>query len=360
MTTLALLSACGGGSGGGENRASVEFSALSATSTRFDVPESGRPPDIALSAQVSGDLAQLDGRTLYVYIDDPLGLFESPAAINFNPASKRASIGLIGRQQTQAGERSGRLGVRVCLDAGCQNVLTPPDYGIGVSVNVRAGLRTSPRELLVRVPFGTMPPTRLVRVVVPQGRTSSEFGEGIVAGSDGLVFDLARDLTPGSEGVLVAPRLLPVGRYQRQLSVSATSADTALGAQVYVQEVSLVLDVEPSSVDFAVLPSALNFSLDYGTQASQPFAVGAVAQNGSFQLDPVLYDYGDEPPGTAYPMRGTWLRTPLGEPWSVSVCEGTACLPRGTYRAALRFVRLTSTGFPTGQVVEVPVTLTVR
>jgi hypothetical protein len=204
-----------------------------------------------------------------------------------------------------------------------------------------------------------MPPTNLVRVVVPEGRLPSEFSEGIVAGSDGQVFDLARDLTPGAEGVLVAPRLLPVGRYQRRLSISATSADAGFGAQTYVHEVTLVLDVEPSNVDFAVLPSALDFTIDHGTQSLRPFTVGAVAQNGGFRLDPVLYDHGAEPPGTAYPMRGAWLQTG-GETWSVAVCEGASCLPRGIYRATLRFIRLTSAGVPTGQAVDVPVTLTVR
>lgn len=361
LTVLTLLSACGGGGGGGgENRSGIVFSALSATtSTSYDVPEAGNPPDTGLSTQVSGDLAQLDGKTLYVRIDDPLGLFEPSASISFDPATRRAGIVLVGRQQTLAGARSGRLGVRVCLDAGCQNALTPAGYGIDYAIRVRAGLRTTPGALLVRVPFGTMPPTEFVRVVVPEGRAPSEFDEGIVAGSDGQVFDLARDLTPGSEGIRVAPRLLPVGRYERRLSIAATSADAGFGAQVYLQEVPLVLEVEPSAVDFAVLPSAVNLTIDHGTLSLQTFTVSAVAQTGSFQTDPVLYDFSDEPPGTAYPLRGTWLRA-LGDTWSVVVCEGSSCLPRGIYRATLRFVRLTAAGFPTGQVVDVPVTLTVR
>ncbi|WP_425258845.1 hypothetical protein ACPOLB_25400 [Rubrivivax sp. RP6-9] len=360
LILVTTLVACGGGGGGGgDTRSGVEFSALAASTTRFDVPEGGSTPDIALSAQISGNLAELDGKTLYVRIDDGLGLFEPAARIDYNASTRQASVALTGRQQTLTGLRSGRLGVRVCLDVACQNALTPPGYGIDMSVNVRAGLRTTPSELLVRVPFGTLPPTSLVRVVVPEGRTPSEFSAGIVAGADGTAFDLSRDLTPGSEGIRVAPRLLPVGRYQSRLEVVATSADTGFGAQSYVQESSLVLEVEPSDVDFAVLPSVLDFTVDYGTQRLQPFTVGAVAQTGSFRLDPVVYDHGEEPPGTAYPLRGAWLRT-AGEAWSVVVCEGTSCLPRGVHRATLPFVRLTAAGFPTGQVVEVPVTLTVR
>jgi hypothetical protein len=224
---------------------------------------------------------------------------------------------------------------------------------------VRAGLRTSPGSVVLRVPFGTMPDTSLVRVVVPEGRAPSEFTASLVAGSDGVVFDLTRQLTPGAEGALVAPRLLPVGRYERRLDIVAVSADSGPGAQVYLTEVPLVLEVEPSSVDHAVLPASLAFSFEQGDTRVRPFTVGAVAQGGSFRLDPVVYDHSGEPPGTAYPMRSTWLDTP-GENWTVAVCSGSQCMPRGTYRAVLRFVRLTTAGVPTGLVVEVPVTLTVQ
>jgi hypothetical protein len=361
LLLVCLLAACGGGGGGGGGSASgVEFSALSASRTSFEVAEGASVPDLGLSAQVSGNLASLDGKTLYVLIDDPLGLFAVTSGVTFNATTGRAAIVLSGLQQTVAGRRSGRLGVRVCLDAACQNALTPAGYGIDVAVTVRSGLRTSPAQQVFRVPFGTLPTPALVRVTVPEGRDPADYSAGIVAGPIGEVFDLTRQGVPGAEGVLVAPRLMPVGRYERRLEISANSVDLgAAGSAVYVQEVPLVLEVEPSNVDFAVLPSSLSFTFDQGSQEARPFTVGAVAQSGSFRLDPVVYDLAGEPPGTAYPLRGTWLWT-FGEAWTVSVCQGTACLPRGTYRAHLPFVRLTSAGVPTGQVVEVPVELTVR
>lgn len=360
LLLVGLLAACGGGGGGGGSSSGVEFSALAASRTSFEVAEGARLPDIGLTAQVSGNLATLDGKTLYVLIDDPLGLFAAASGVTFNAQTGRAGIALSGREQSTVGRRSGRLGVRVCLDAACQSSLTPAGYGIDVAVTVRSGLRTSPTQQFFRVPFGTLPGPALVRVTVPEGRDPADYSAGIVAGASGEVFDLTRQQTPGAEGVLVAPRLLPVGRYERRLEVSASSVDLgAASSAAYVQEVPLVLEVEPSDVDFAVLPSSLSFTFDQGSQEVRPFTVGAVAQSGSFRLDPVVYDLASEPPGTAYPLRGTWLWT-LGEAWTVGVCQGTACLPRGTYRAHLPFVRLTSAGVPTGQVVEVPVELTVR
>lgn len=356
---VTLLGACGGGGGGGE---SVQFSALGASTTRFDVAEGATVPDVVLSAQVSGNVAVLDGKTLYVLIDDPIGLFTPTPSIGYDAGTQRASIVLAGRPQTVAGQRGGRLGVRVCLDAGCQTQLTPAGYGIDLAITVRAGLRTSPQQITVRVPFGTLPDPSLVRIVVPEGRSASEFDAGIVAGPDNSpVFDLTRQLTPGAEGVLVAPRLLPVGRYERRLGVGALGADLGPGGvHVYLDEVALVLEVEPSSVDFAVLPSSLAFAFDHGTQGIRPFTVGAVAQNGRFELDPVVYDNSSDPPDAATsPLRNTWLST-AGDSWGVEVCRGATCLPRGSYRATLRFVRYTTAGFPTGLTVDVPVALTVR
>lgn len=360
LLVVTVLGACGGGGGGGND--GVRFSALEASTTRIEVAEGATAPDVVLSAQVSGNVALLDGKTLFVVIDDPIGLFTPTPVIGYDAVSGRASIALAGRPQTVAGSRSGRLGVRVCLDAGCQTALTPAGYGIDLAVTVRAGLRTSPRQVVVREPFGTLPDPSLVRVIVPEGRAASEFDAGMVAGVDNrLVFDLTRQLTPGAEGLRVAPRLLPVGRYERRLEVSALSADLGPGGvHAYLDEVALVLEVEPSTVDFAVLPSSLVFGFDHGTQGIQPFTVGAVAQDGRFELDPVIYDtLGDPPDAATSPLRGNWLST-AGEAWGVEVCRGAACLPPGTYRATLRFVRYSSAGFPTGLTVDVPVALTVR
>lgn len=360
LALLALLASCGGGGGGTDSR--VEFSSLGASRTEFDVAENARVPDTALTAQVSGHVAVLDGKTLYVLIDDPLGLFESAATVTYNATTRRAGIGLVGRQQTVTGQRSGRLGVRVCLDPACQTVLTPAGYGIDMSLKVRTGLRTNPAsELVFRAPFGTLPDPGFVQVTVPEGRDASDFSAGILAGPDPqLVFDTAGQTTAGATGVRVAPRLLPVGRYERRLSISASSVDLGFdGSRQYVNEVALVLEVQPSAVDFAVLPASLAFEFAYGAPELRPFTVGAVAQTGSFRLDPVIHDLASEPPGTAYPLRGAWLNT-FGDAWTVKVCEGAGCLPRGVYRATLRFVRLSAAGFPTGQVVDVPVELNVR
>lgn len=361
LFTLAWLSACGGGGGGGGSDSGVRFSEPVASTSSFDVAEGGSVPDVTLTAQVSGNPGALDGKVLYVIVDDALGLFGTAATVGFDAATARATIGLAGRAQTTPGQRSGRLGVRVCLDPACANALTPAGYGVDMTLKVRTGLRTSPSPLVVQVPFGTLPDARLVAVTVPEGRDASAFSAGIVAGTDpAIVFDLERTLAPGATGVRVAPRLLPVGRYERRLEVSASSVDLGFpGSRQYVDEVPLVLEVQPSDVDFAVLPATLSFTIDHGTAALRPFTVGAVARDGSFRLDPVEHDFSAEPPGTSYPLRGGWLST-AGDAWHVAVCEGAACLPRGSYRATLRFVRLTAAGVPTGQVVEVPVELTVR
>jgi hypothetical protein len=357
---VTFLAACGGSSGGGGNGTDVRFSSLSPAQANVDVAEGAQAPDLTLSTQLSGDLAALNGKTLFVVIEEPLGLFAPTAQISYDSTTARASVVLSGQPQTVPGSRNGRLAVRVCLDAACQTRLTPDGFGIDVTVRVRTGLRISPAQVSVSVPFGTVPTPALVSVVAPEGRAATDFTFGIVAPNLTQVLDVSGPNPAGGPGVLVSPRLLPVGRYERRLEISATSADSGLAARTYVTGVPLVIEVLPSAVEYAVAPSSLTFTIDHGTARLQPFTVGAVAQTGSFRLDPVIYDNSGDPPEAATsPMRNQWLNT-SGDAWAVGVCAGPSCLPRGTYRATLRFVRYDANNFPTGLTVDVPVTLTVR
>lgn len=358
----ATLIGCGGGGGGEEGKAPLSFGAVTPASLSFDIPQGVNTPWVILSAPVGGDTSVLQGQTLFVRVDDPLGLFEG-GTVGWDSASSRATLSLSGRTQEQPGTRSGRVTLRVCLDAACQQRLNTNELGFDISVKVRAGLRVDSTNLALTAPFGTAPTPQLVRVMAPEGRDATDFRFGLLppaSGTPPIAVDLALQADGAGTGVLVTPRMLPVGRYEHRLWIEAATDQGTPQAARYGVEVPIVVEVTPSAVDFAVSPTALALQIEHGRTAILPFSIATVAQGGHLSLIDKVYDNRDAPPGAeASAPYNQWLQTPPSQ-WHVFGCVGSDCLPRGLYRATLRYGRFDERGFATGQVVDVPVSLEVR
>lgn len=358
------LSGCGGG-GGGDGAAAepLRFGPVTPARITSQVPQGAAPASVELSSTVSGDVTRLQGRTIYVRLQDSAGLYAPTAIVSYDESTRRARLLVSGVVQNTTGTRNGQLSIEVCEDLACQRPLTTAPLTVDVSVTVTAGMRLTQQAVNVSAPFGSLPPPLLLGVTTPEGTAPEDFRFSFLpptSGSPERGFDASASNDPANPGVVVTPRLLLEGRYEAVLSIESTANPGRDNLFNYRSEVPMALEVTPSGASFAVLPATVAVEIPAGDRQVRIVQVATVARQGFFLMTAITYDSARDPTAAVgSPVLGQWLRAEGGN-YAVGACINDDCLPPGSYHSSLRFERFGDDGFATGQTVLVPVTMTVR
>jgi len=157
--------------------------------------EGAKMADVGLLGTAVGDLSVLNGKTLYVIVEDPAGLFQANVQATPTTSPKPGLlVVLLGKTLQTPGTYTGNLRVYVCLDARCSVRLGNVPYNIPYNVVVKRGMKieigeafknkrgggfpgldTSPDANIVAVEsrFGQRPPVATMKVTLPEGHPFS-------------------------------------------------------------------------------------------------------------------------------------------------------------------------------------------
>jgi hypothetical protein len=163
-----VLSACGGGGGGDAgNDAGVSVQLDSPSRIDAEILEGTSMPNVTLTGHATGNIASLNGQTVYVVIEDPAGLFESQAQVLLG-GNGSVSVPLAGKLQSSARTVNGSLRIFVCLDMNCTRQLGNSPLSLPYQVTVRPGLSVSTQSIMVDSVFGEAPAPRQITVNLPK------------------------------------------------------------------------------------------------------------------------------------------------------------------------------------------------
>jgi hypothetical protein len=170
---LLALASCGGGGGDAPPAPgpSVTVGSPDVTSIAAAILVGDPMHDVLLTGTVSGDLASLNGRTIFVIVEDPGGLFVStppPSLVlqNLSATTVQYALTLRGMVMPAVTRRTGTMRVFVCLDLACASPLGGIPILLPYDVQVIPGLTVDPKTFDITVPFGTTPPDQIVSVAV--------------------------------------------------------------------------------------------------------------------------------------------------------------------------------------------------
>lgn len=366
VLALTMLASCGGGGGDGPPPPPpVTVGPPSVTALNAAVLENGALADVVLAGTVSGDVASLSGRQVFVIVEDPASLFESTALLQLQQAGAvwNYTLTLRGKVLTALGHRTGNLRVFVCLDAACNTRFNGTPISIPFDVDVVPGLVLGTKTINVTAPFGTVPPDPVINVSV------SSLSSSWVP-SDATPFNpsVPKTLTVVGEGQLTSATQLTLklglaipGTYTERVRVHTSATIGVNLTRDFDEFIDVTYTITPDpSIDYAASPPSLSL-----TQSTTDTLVRSAPYQfntnfGTVQtLVTVVYD---PPPATTVgPFNSWWgLADQTYHSCIATILPGGAfsfdCLAPGVYTARVQY---TLTGPLGTHVVEYPITLTV-
>ncbi|MDO8310360.1 MAG: hypothetical protein Q7T25_00325 [Sideroxyarcus sp.] len=165
----ALVAGCGGSSGDDNPGSGVTVGPPDNTANTA-MYFTGERLKVVLRGNVTGHLDKLQGKTIYVIVEDPSGLFSPNGTVQlFVNSSTSVNYeltlnGKLGTSLTVAERLAGSLRIQVCLDAACSQPLGGSPQTYKYDLNVQDGITLSRETLNIEVPFGTIPPPETVGV----------------------------------------------------------------------------------------------------------------------------------------------------------------------------------------------------
>jgi opacity protein-like surface antigen len=256
---LFMIAGCGGGGSSQPTAAPPTVGTPTVSRITHSTLQGEMMRDVALEGAVTGDVESLNGRQLYVSVQDPAALFASTAILQvFKETSGwRYRLDLRGTPLQQPGNYTGNLVVRACLDTACSQPIAGTPMTLPFDVLVQAPIGLSTTQVDVSVPFGTVPAPQPVVV------TLSSFSSGWNASNDhysgtypaqtvgfvgGTVANSRSYLSSSAGlGLQLQLRPAPVGQYQETVRIG-TEVVMPNGSRPY-REASVV-------VRYAVTPNA--------------------------------------------------------------------------------------------------------
>lgn len=356
---VAATMACGGGGGG----SGVSLRIVGPNSVVASLPEGTALPYFQLTVRVSGDTSGLEGRTLYVAIGDPAGLYQADPVLTF-PRSDTVQVLFTGRRIGVEGHYTGHVTLAAYLDEERTEPFGNP-IQFGYDVTVTPGLRVAQELLEVEHAFGSADVVERLAVSPPQGTTLE-----LETSYDADPFRPRATIENNAAVRFVIPAA-PVGTYAFTYTVTA---DAGVGGTYFhlTKDVTLRYTITPSDApDVLVAPSEITYGRPVGEGSFVTFLARIITNTG------VTYDRSLAVEILEYPAAaegiGGWVRFLEVSLWETTVggqqfLMGGAevnpspwdmirynVLPAGTYRARMGMV------FRKGEVeqtVYLPVTFT--
>lgn len=148
--------------------------------------EFGVMPNALLTGTAVGDLALLSGKTLYVKIADPLGMYAYGIAAPTNNPAPGLLVVLQGKVLGAPGLFTGTMPVWLCVDANCSTKLRGMPYQMPYRVEVLRSFRPTkgvPGQAIATVQisskFGEVAPAGQLRVTLPERAPFSSIGASV-------------------------------------------------------------------------------------------------------------------------------------------------------------------------------------
>lgn len=341
----AVLSACGGGGGGDDAGADVSITLVSPATVAQTVGRDYPTQDIPIQVKVLGDLASLDGKTLYVQLHDSNDMFEPVPVVDLGSSSGDVTGSILGKVAATEGRTTGTLSIDVCYDAACTHAMRGSPLRISYVVDVLPGLDVAVTEPVYSTLFGTALPPQDIVVRLP-GNVNNWFvttlpEDGGFPSETAIATKVeGADAESGIVRLTMTPR--EPGHYTTTYRVVARAPNPFGAEYEYVQDIHIDYTVQDNpGVDYWISPGRIDIVRQQGDeQAGQAHGYSLLGNTGIA----LVYDrieYLSSPPESAgHLLHEDW--------WSVStqneaVCrfEGANtvpdCLPAGDYTARLRF-----------------------
>lgn len=197
----AVLASCGGGGGGGgvavPSTPSQPSTPVNVSNVRFQALDheafegEDRIPPLAITADVTGDLSVLAGKTVYVLVEDPDQLYASNPSLSLTSTGLGNQLTLFPRGlNTKVGIFQGNLKVNVCLDADCRQPFGGSPFSVPYKLKVLPGLKiTQAGNIALNWKFGEPLPTWRSDVTLPAGATG--FGSTVFRRGSQIVSSVA-------------------------------------------------------------------------------------------------------------------------------------------------------------------------
>lgn len=367
LSVAALVSGCGGG--GGDSTVSTVSTVVISAPTSMPVIASSKLvdeyyDDIDFSGMISGNLDSLNGKTVFVLVEDPANLFQSEGYLIIQRLASGSiyTLRLKGKQLKVAGHFTGNVRVRACLDAACTQPIAGTPLLLPYNVKVEAGLTVSRNEINVTVPFGTVPAPEMVDIGY------SSFGKGWIANISSPHFNNIvpeHTLSIGSstyyysypyigvlpaKGTILQDKQMQIqiqpskpGNYFHTVKVYAEAKPSDGRQRSYEQTVTVRFTVTPNpAINSLFYPAALDFTQKQQTTIMY-YGYQLVTNTGiASQFVGIEYL---SAAGTTGPFNSWWNEFPYQSAHTCS--DGFSaqnCLMPGVYTAQVRYRLITPTG----------------
>ena len=339
------LGACGGGGGGDDEGgvSRVHVSLLSPTNIVQEVYEGAPMRTVTLTGTATGDVASLSGRTLYIIVVDPDGLFQPNPLISFAPGNQ-VNVVMSGAIQPTPRHVTGSLTVNVCLDAACTQPLAGSPLHVPYDVTVRAGLNVDTSPLAMAYRFGDAPATRSFPVGLPANVTSVIATAVQDDGFSPSLYAVATAAQGGADAlVLVTFTPALPGVYTGKIRIDA-SVNGPQGAASYRAVIPFTYTVSDNAAVLAFYYPPQVVISTFASSTAARFPPLVLLSRPGVSLVSSVVEYLTFPPMAAgHPNVNGWMSLfPLP---SLSACffnNGIAlppdCLPTGLYTARVRTV----------------------
>ncbi|MBC3875153.1 hypothetical protein [Undibacterium flavidum] len=370
LSVAALVSGCGGGGGGNSTSSTVTTMTTVTVSAPSSMPVIASTKlvdeyydDIEFSGTISGNLDSLNGKTVFVLVEDPANLFQAEGYLIIQRLASGSTyiLRLIGKQLKVAGHFTGNVRVRACLDAACTQPIAGTPLLLPYNVKVEAGLTVSRNEINVTVPFGTVPPPEMVDIGY------SSLGKGWVANISSPYRTIVEEhtLSIGNttyyypyptigvlprQGTILQDKQMQIqiypskpGNYFHTVRVSAVA--TSPGRElIFEQTVNVRYNVTPNpAINSLFYPATLDFMQKQQTSTME-YNYQLVTNIG-IASEFVGIEYLSAA-GTTGPVNSWWSEFPYR---SAATCisnyySGMSCLTPGVYTAQVRYRLITPKG----------------
>jgi len=361
--SLVALSACGGGGGGsnGGGGSRVQVALTSPTNIVEEVYEGGPMRTVTLVGMASGDVASLAGRTIYIIVVDPDGLFQANPLVSL-AAGNQVNVILAGAVQAVPRHVAGSLTVNVCLDAACAQPLGGSPLHLPYDVTVRPGINVDGSPMAVGYRFGDVPAIRSFAVGLPSNLTNFVATAVENDGFSPSNYAVAEAMQTGGNG-LVTVTFTPAvpGVYTGKIRIDVTLAGPQ-GAMAYRKDIPFTYTVTDNAAVLAFYyPSQVAVVVSGSSTTAKFPNLTLLSRPGVSMVSSVMEYLTWEPMAADHPNVNGWMSLfPVPALGACFFNNGMGsppdCLPTGLYTA--RVHTLVTDGVQ--QVdVYVPVAMTV-